>query len=145
MEYPRQSGWRRLRAGSRVVPVAVHRCRYWSRSTCFRTLPVGSRRSSSRVHLDEAARLVGLETFELSALWNGWRRWDGEGSGSLPASFEPAGVARVGRAKRSARSRRRRTVPKGQMELLQRGRVSYVFSYSFMLTDMLGDAAEIER
>jgi hypothetical protein len=43
-----------------------------------------------------------------------------------------------------ARSRRRRTVPKGQMELLQRGRVGYVFSYSFRLTDKLGDAAEIE-
>lgn len=43
------------------------------------------------------------------------------------------------------RSRRRRTIPKGQMELLQRGRVGYVFSYSFLLTDKLGDAAEIER
>ena len=43
------------------------------------------------------------------------------------------------------RSRRRRTVPKGQMELLARGRVGYVFAYSFLLTDKLGDAAEIER
>jgi len=39
------------------------------------------------------------------------------------------------------RSRRRRTIPKGQMALLQRGRVGYVFSYSFVL----GDAAETER
>jgi hypothetical protein len=43
------------------------------------------------------------------------------------------------------RSRRRRTIPKGQMELLARGRVGYVFSYSFLLTDKLGDDAEIER
>lgn len=43
------------------------------------------------------------------------------------------------------RSRRRRTIPKGQMELLARGRVGYVFAYSFLLTDKLGDAAEIER
>ncbi|HET7875494.1 MAG TPA: transposase [Methylomirabilota bacterium] len=35
--------------------------------------------------------------------------------------------------------------PKGQMEVLERGRVGYVFSYSFLLTDKLGDAAEIER
>jgi hypothetical protein len=43
------------------------------------------------------------------------------------------------------RSRRRRTIPKGQMELLQRGRVGYVYSYSFLLTDKIGDVAEIER
>jgi hypothetical protein len=43
------------------------------------------------------------------------------------------------------RSRRRRTIPKGQMALLQQGRVGYVFSYSFVLTDKIGDAAEIER
>jgi hypothetical protein len=43
------------------------------------------------------------------------------------------------------RSRRRRTIPKGQMELLARGRVGYVFSYSFLLTHKIGDAAEIER
>jgi hypothetical protein len=43
------------------------------------------------------------------------------------------------------RSRRRRTIPKGQMELLARGRVGYVFAYSFLLSDKLGDAAEIER
>ena len=43
------------------------------------------------------------------------------------------------------RSRRRRTIPTGQMELLGKGRVGYVFSYSFLLTDKLGDAAEIER
>jgi len=35
------------------------------------------------------------------------------------------------------RSRRRRTIPKGQ--------VGDVFSYSFLLTDKIGDAAEIER
>ena len=34
-------------------------------------------------------------------------------------------------------SRRRRTVPKGQMALLQRGRVGCVFSYSFVLADKL--------
>jgi hypothetical protein len=43
------------------------------------------------------------------------------------------------------RSRRRRTIPKGQMELLARGQVGYVFSYSFLITDKIGDAAEIER
>jgi len=43
------------------------------------------------------------------------------------------------------RSRRRRTIPKGQMELLARGQVGYVFSCSFLVTDKTGDAAEIER
>ena len=35
--------------------------------------------------------------------------------------------------------------PHGQTELLERGRIGYVFSYGFLLTDKLGDAAEIER
>ena len=43
------------------------------------------------------------------------------------------------------RSRRRRTIPKGQMVLLEQGRVGYVFSYSFVVTDKSGDAIEIER
>ena len=42
------------------------------------------------------------------------------------------------------RRRRRRTIPKGQVELLARGQVGYVFRYSFLLTDKIGDAAEIE-
>jgi hypothetical protein len=44
----------------------------------------------------------------------------------------------------SPRSRRRRTVPKGQLRLALRGRREYVYGYSFVLTDRLGDAAEIE-
>jgi hypothetical protein len=42
------------------------------------------------------------------------------------------------------RSRRRRTVPKAQLELAFEGRVDYVYGYSFILTDLEGDAAEIE-
>ena len=44
-----------------------------------------------------------------------------------------------------ARSRRRRTVPKAQLELALEGRVEYVYAYSFILTDLEGDAAEIEH
>lgn len=43
------------------------------------------------------------------------------------------------------RSRRRRTVPKAQLELALAGRVEYVYAYSFILTDLDGDAAEIEH
>jgi hypothetical protein len=43
------------------------------------------------------------------------------------------------------RSRRRRTVPKAQLELALAGRVEYVYAYSFILTDLEGDAAEIEH
>jgi hypothetical protein len=43
------------------------------------------------------------------------------------------------------RSRRRRTVPKDQLELLAAGRCEYVYGYSFLVTDLLGDAAEIEH
>jgi Transposase DDE domain group 1 len=43
------------------------------------------------------------------------------------------------------RSRRRRTIPKGQLALLEQARVGYVFSYSFVATDKSGDAIEIER
>lgn len=42
------------------------------------------------------------------------------------------------------RSRRRRTVPKVQLELALAGRVEYVYAYSFIATDLDGDAAEIE-
>jgi hypothetical protein len=42
------------------------------------------------------------------------------------------------------RSRRRRTVPKAQLQLALEGRVEFVYGYSFILTDLDGDAAEIE-
>jgi hypothetical protein len=42
------------------------------------------------------------------------------------------------------RSRRRRTVPKVQLELALAGRVEFVYGYSFILTDLDGDPAEIE-
>src|SRR5262249_28978198 len=43
------------------------------------------------------------------------------------------------------RSRRRRTVTQAQLELALEGRVEYVYAYSFILTDLEGDAAEIEH
>jgi len=43
------------------------------------------------------------------------------------------------------RSRRRHTVPKDQLELLAAGACEYVYGYSFLITDRLGDAAEIEH
>jgi hypothetical protein len=43
------------------------------------------------------------------------------------------------------RSRRRRTVPKTQLQLALEGRVDYVYGYSFILTDLEGDATEIEQ
>ena len=53
---------------------------------------------------------------------------------------------RVPAAERSSdpRSRRRRTVPKAQLELALAGRVEYVYAYSFIATDLDGAAAEIE-
>ena len=42
------------------------------------------------------------------------------------------------------RSRRRRTVPAEQLTLALNGRVEYVYGYSFVLTDLEGDPAEIE-
>jgi hypothetical protein len=44
----------------------------------------------------------------------------------------------------SRRARRRRTVPRLQLQLALNGSVSQVYGYSFILTDMVGDAAEIE-
>ena len=43
------------------------------------------------------------------------------------------------------RSRRRRTVPAAQLQLALEERVEYVYAYSFILTDQIGDAAEIEH
>jgi hypothetical protein len=43
------------------------------------------------------------------------------------------------------RSRRRRTVPKMQLQLALEGRVDYVYGYSFILTDLEGDVTEIEH
>jgi hypothetical protein len=42
------------------------------------------------------------------------------------------------------RSRRRQTVPAEQLALALKGRVEYVYGYSFILIDLEGDAAEIE-
>jgi hypothetical protein len=42
------------------------------------------------------------------------------------------------------RARRRRTVPQLQLQLALNGSVSQVYGYSFILTDMAGDATEIE-
>lgn len=42
------------------------------------------------------------------------------------------------------RARRRRTIPKGPLRLALAGRKEYVYGYSFILTDRLGEAAEIE-
>jgi hypothetical protein len=42
------------------------------------------------------------------------------------------------------RARRRRTVPQLQLQLALNGSVSQVYAYSFILTDIAGDAAEVE-
>jgi Transposase DDE domain group 1 len=43
------------------------------------------------------------------------------------------------------RSRRRRTVPKEQLQFALESRVEYVYGYSFIFTDLEGEAAEIEH
>ncbi len=45
---------------------------------------------------------------------------------------------------RDGRSRRRRTIPKGQLKLALKGYIDHTYSYSFILTDLSGNAAEIE-
>jgi hypothetical protein len=45
---------------------------------------------------------------------------------------------------RNPRSRRRGSIAKGQLELALRGRREHVYAYSFVVTDRLGDAAELE-
>lgn len=51
----------------------------------------------------------------------------------------------VERLSQDVRARRRRTVPAEQLKLAMDGRVEYVYSYSFFLTDMEGSAVELER
>lgn len=43
------------------------------------------------------------------------------------------------------RARRRRTIPAGQIELALAGELSCVYGYSFILTDLDGDAAQVEH
>ena len=50
----------------------------------------------------------------------------------------------VGEPSGDPRSRHRRTVPKDQLTLALDGRVEYVYRYSFIATDLDGDAAEVE-
>jgi hypothetical protein len=45
----------------------------------------------------------------------------------------------------SPRSRRRRTIPKQQLRLALKGAVSHTYSYSFIVTDLEGDAVELEH
>ena len=42
------------------------------------------------------------------------------------------------------RSRRRRTIPKGQLQLALKGMVSHTYAYSFIATDLAQDAVELE-
>lgn len=51
----------------------------------------------------------------------------------------------VDEVSQDVRARRRRTIPSGQLEMAIEKRVEYVYSYSFFLTDMEGDAAVLER
>ena len=44
----------------------------------------------------------------------------------------------------SPRSRRRRTIPKGQLQLALKGMVSHTYAYSFLATDLSQDAVELE-
>jgi len=46
---------------------------------------------------------------------------------------------------RSPQSRRRRTMPEQQLRLALRGAISHTYSYSFLATDLPGDAAELEH
>ena len=46
---------------------------------------------------------------------------------------------------KSPRSRRRRTIPKGQLQLALKGLVGHTYSYSFMVTDLPGEAGELEH
>ena len=88
---------------------------------------------------------------------SGWRpARDMPGAEIAETTYRPAGwtheplrlmirrrlleVAELG----GGRARRRRTVPRLQLQLALNGAVSQVYGYSFILTDMAGDAAEIE-
>jgi hypothetical protein len=44
----------------------------------------------------------------------------------------------------SVRGRRRRTIPRDQLQLALEGKLTTVYAYSFIVTDLEGDAAEIE-
>ncbi len=45
----------------------------------------------------------------------------------------------------SPRSRRRKTIPKGQLQLALKGLVGHTYAYSFIVTDLSGDAVELEH
>ena len=69
----------------------------------------------------------------------------------LPAGWPPATRCVVRRVKlgldelrADPRSRRRRTVDPGQLVLLGEGEVGFVYAYSFILTNLRGDALDIE-
>ncbi|MHB1837063.1 MAG: transposase, partial [Solirubrobacteraceae bacterium] len=50
----------------------------------------------------------------------------------------------AGEISQSPRSRRRKTIPQQQLRLALMGAVSHTYSYSFMVTDLPGDAVELE-
>ena len=46
---------------------------------------------------------------------------------------------------RSPKSRRRKTMPKGQVQLALKGLVGHTYAYTFIITDMSGEAVELEQ
>jgi len=97
-----------------------------------------ARRHLSPMSWRPAQEMVGAEVAERPIVPTGW---EGEPLRLL--------VRRVRveeeEISQSPKSRRRRTIPKQQLRLALRGALGHTFSYSFIVTDLPGDAVELEH
>ncbi|HUY56169.1 MAG TPA: transposase, partial [Candidatus Nanopelagicaceae bacterium] len=85
-----------------------------------------------------AKEMAGAEVAEMPFVPTGW---EGKPLRLLVRRVR----VEAGEISQSPRSRRRKTIPQQQLQLALKGAVSHTYSYSFMVTDMEGDAVELEH
>ena len=140
---PKGHGEVRLRADSGFYSVTFlawcrkHRLKFCVVVPRYRTI-WEARRHIAPNSWRTAKEMAGAEVAEMPFVPTGW---EGKPLRLLVRRVR----VEAGEISQSPRSRRRKTIPQQQLRLALRGAVSHTYSYSFMVTDMEGNAVELEH
>jgi hypothetical protein len=140
---PKDHGEVRLRADSGFYSVPFlswcrrHRLRFCVVVPRYQTM-WEARRHISPMSWRPAQEMAGAEVAERPFVPTGWE--------DEPLRLLVRRVrVEADEISQSPRSRRRRTIPKQQLRLALKGAVGHTYSYSFIVTDLSGDAVELEH
>ena len=139
---PKEHGEVRLRADSGFYSVPFLKwCRRHRLGFCV-VVPHYQTMWEARRHISPmswwpAQEMAGAEVAERPFLPTGW---EGEPLRLLVRRVR----VEAEEISQSPRSRRRRTIPKQQLRLALRGALGHTYSYSFIVTDLPGDAVELD-